>query len=558
MKIKERPWFKIWPSSIPKEIVYPKISLHEILIKTAKEYPNNIAIDYLDNEITYKELNIFSDQFAIGLRKLGVKKQDPIALFLPNNPQFIIAYFGILKLGAIVTSISPLYREREVKYQLVNSGAKIIITLESLYPIIQKVSQKTKLENVILAKPTWNFPNVDDSEINIIHKHNILCFEKIILENSNLTIPSIKIDPKIDLAALQYTGGTTGVVKGAMLTHFNLVSNTLMFKTWIKTKTASENFLTALPLFHIYGMTTSMTVPIASAAKMVLIPKFDPKKILHLIQSKKITVFCGVPTMYSILLTNKDLEKFDLTSIRICISGASPIPPQVQKKFMKITKGLLAEGYGLTEASPVTHCNPIDNTTETVRIGSIGIPLPDTDAKIVDLQHHEKEVPVGEKGELDIKGPQIMRVYWKNPIETKLVLKDGWLLTGDIGKMDKDGFFYITDRKKDLIKYKDYSIYPRELEDIIYENSKIKICAVIGKPAPIVGEIPKAFIVLKENEKITEEEIKAFVNNRVASYKAIREVEFRKDLPISSVGKVLRRILQDEEKQKIAKIKLKN
>lgn len=558
MKIKERPWFKIWPSSMPKEIVYPKISLHEILIKTAKEYPNNIAIDYLDNEITYKELNIFSDQFAIGLRKLGVKKQDPIALFLPNNPQFIIAYFGILKLGAIVTSINPLYREREVKYQLVNSGAKIIITLESLYPIIQKVSQKTKLENVILAKPTWNFPSVDASEINIIHKHNILCFEKIILENSNLTIPSIKIDPKIDLAALQYTGGTTGVVKGAMLTHFNLVSNTLMFKTWIKAKPASENFLTALPLFHIYGMTTSMTVPIASAAKMVLIPKFDPKKILHLIQSKKITVFCGVPTMYSILLTNKDLEKFDLTSIRICISGASPLPPQVQKKFMKITKGLLAEGYGLTEASPVTHCNPIDNTTETVRIGSIGIPLPDTDAKIVNLQHHEKEVPVGEKGELAIKGPQIMRGYWKNSIETKLVLKDGWLLTGDIGKMDKDGFFYITDRKKDLIKYKDYSIYPRELEDIIYENSKIKICAVIGKPAPIVGEIPKAFIVLKENEKITEEEIKAFVNNRVASYKAIREVEFRKDLPISSVGKVLRRILQDEEKQKIAKIKLKN
>lgn len=543
---------------MPKEIVYPKISLHEILIKTAKEYPNNIAIDYLDNEITYKELNIFSDQFAIGLRKLGVKKQDPIALFLPNNPQFIIAYFGILKLGAIVTSINPLYREREVKYQLVNSGAKIIITLESLYPIIQKVSQKTKLENVILAKPTWNFPSVDASEINIIHKHNILCFEKIILENSNLTIPSIKIDPKIDLAALQYTGGTTGVVKGAMLTHFNLVSNTLMFKTWIKAKPASENFLTALPLFHIYGMTTSMTVPIASAAKMVLIPKFDPKKILHLIQSKKITVFCGVPTMYSILLTNKDLEKFDLTSIRICISGASPLPPQVQKKFMKITKGLLAEGYGLTEASPVTHCNPIDNTTETVRIGSIGIPLPDTDAKIVNLQHHEKEVPVGEKGELAIKGPQIMRGYWKNSIETKLVLKDGWLLTGDIGKMDKDGFFYITDRKKDLIKYKDYSIYPRELEDIIYENSKIKICAVIGKPAPIVGEIPKAFIVLKENEKITEEEIKAFVNNRVASYKAIREVEFRKDLPISSVGKVLRRILQDEEKQKIAKIKLKN
>jgi long-chain acyl-CoA synthetase len=385
--------------------------------------------------------------------------------------------------------------------------------------------------------------------MNLICKENVWLFEQIIEDNSASTIPKVQINPEVDLAALQYTGGTTGRAKGAMLTHKNLVSNAIMFATWIQAKNAHEKFLTALPLFHIYGMTTSMNVPISLAAKMVLTPKFDPNNILELIQNKKITVFCGVPTMYSILLANKNIDKFDLTSIRVCISGASPLPPQVQKKFMTITKGFLAEGYGLTEASPVTHCNPIDNTMKTVRVGSIGLPLPNTDAKILDLTNHKKELPIGKKGELAIRGPQVMLGYWQNPIETALVLKGGWLLTGDIGKMDNDGYFYITDRKKDLIKYKDYSVYPREIEDVIYENPNVKICAVIGKPTPIIGEIPKAFVVLKENAKVTKTEIMTFVNEKVAPYKAIREVEFRNSLPLSSVGKVLRRILQEEEKQ---------
>jgi long-chain acyl-CoA synthetase len=300
-------------------------------------------------------------------------------------------------------------------------------------------------------------------------------------------------------------------------------------------------------------MTTSMNVPISVAAKMVLIPKFNPRTILEIIQKKRITVFCGVPTMYSVLLANKEIDKFNLTSIKVCISGASPLPPQVQNRFMTITKGFLAEGYGLTEASPVTHCNPIDKTMKTVRVGSIGLPLSNTEARILDITNHKKEIPIGEKGEVAIKGPQVMIGYWQNPNETALVLNDGWLLTGDIGKMDKDGFFYITDRKKDLIKYKDYSVYPREIEDVIYENSKVKLCAVIGKPALIVGEIPKAFVVLRDNAEATETEIMAFVNEKLAPYKAIREVEFRNSLPLSSVGKVLRRVLQDEEKQKQTK-----
>jgi long-chain acyl-CoA synthetase len=297
-------------------------------------------------------------------------------------------------------------------------------------------------------------------------------------------------------------------------------------------------------------MTTSMTVPISLAAKMVLMPKFEPAKALEAIQRQRVTVFCGVPTMYSVLLANPELGKYDLTSIRVCISGASPLPPQVQKKFMQITGGFLAEGYGLTEASPVTHCNPVDRTMKTVKVGSIGLPLPDTETKIVDLVTGEKTLSQGETGELAVKGPQVMKGYWRKPDETALVLHDGWLLTGDIARMDEDGYFYITDRKKDLIKYKDYSVYPREIEDVLYEHLAVKLCAVVGKPDPVAGEVPKAFIALKEGTVASAEEIMAFVNGKVAPYKAIREVEFRKELPISSAGKVLRRLLYVEEKTK--------
>lgn len=547
---KEKKWFKFWPIHVPQNIDYPEVSLQDLLRKTAKKYPKQIAIVYFNDEITYGELNVLSDHFAAGLLKVNIKKGDRVALFLNNIPQFIIAYFGILKIGAVVTTISPMHREREVNYQLINSGAKSIVTLDSLYPIIEKIKQKTKLETVILTSPNWRSIDTKSHLKSLTGKKNVFSFNEILKMNSLSSIPRIEINSKVDLAVLQYTGGTTGTTKGVMLTHMNLVSNTLMFATWIKAKKAYERFLTALPLFHIYGMTTSMNVPISLAATMILIPKFDSTKILETIQKQRITIFCGVPTMYSVLLTNPKIETFDLTSIRVCISGASPLPPYVQKKFMAITNGVLAEGYGLTEASPVTHCNPIDKTMENLRIGSIGLPLPDTDAKILDINNYKKELSVDEKGELAIKGPQVMIGYWQNSDETGLILKDGWLLTGDIGKMDKDGYFYLTDRKKDLIKYKDYSIYPRELEDIIYEHPAVKLCAVIGKPVPILGQIPKAFIVLKDETKISKTKILTFINEKIAPYKAIKEVEFRKTLPISSVGKVLRRILQNEEKLK--------
>jgi len=542
LQAQNKPWLSYYPKQVPQSINYPAIPLHGLLEKTAEQHPDKVALACGDKEFTYRELNADSNRFAAAVIALGVRKGGRVAIFLPNIPQLLIAYFGILKAGAVLTTISPMHKEREVQHQLSDSGAETIVALDSLHPIVEKVWAKTKLKHVVLT-------SLEEyaSEVASLGKGNVHSFQALLNESRNATAPHVTIDPQEDLAALQYTGGTTGTAKGAMLTHANLVSNAVAFAAWIRGAPARETFLTALPLFHIYGMTTSMNAPISLAAKMVLLPRFEPQTALETIQRHRVTVFCGVPTMYSVLLANSALGSYDLTSIRVCISGASSLPPQVQKRFMQVTGGFLAEGYGLTEASPVTHCTPVDRTMKTVKVGSIGLPLPDTDARIVDVKTGEKTLPPGETGELAVKGPQVMLGYWQKPEETELVLCDGWLLTGDIARMDADGYFYITDRKKDLIKYKDYSVYPRELEDVLYEHPAVKLCAVIGKPEPVVGEIPKAFIILKDGATASEQEITAFVNEKVAPYKAIRELEFRRELPLSSAGKVLRRALRDEE-----------
>ncbi len=546
MPTEDKPWFKSWPSNVPKSLKYPQVPLFEILRKTAKAYPEKTAIVYADREISYKELDVLSDQFASALAGLGVEKGDRVAIYLPNTPQFIIAYYGAAKAGAVSTAISPMHRERELEHQLSDSQAETIITLDTAFPVVQAVWQKTTLKSAITTS-LEDYASKDSAEFSGNNENpNVYLFKRLMKEDAKP--PRVNINPVEELAALQYTGGTTGTAKGAMLTHMNLVANAVAFAAWIKGTMAEEVFLTALPLFHIYGMTTSMNVPVALAAKMVLLPRFEPIKALQAIQRHRATVFCGVPTMYQALLANPELGKYDLTSIRVCISGASPLAPEVQKRFMQVTGGFLAEGYGLTEASPVTHCSPVDPSMRTVRIGSIGLPLPDTDARIVDAETGKKTVPTGETGELAVRGPQVMKGYWHNPIETDTVLRGGWLLTGDIARMEADGYFYITDRKKDLIKYKDYSVYPREIEDVLYEHPAVKLCAVVGKPDQISGEIPKAYIVLKEGASVPEKDIIEFVNGKVASYKAIREIEFRKELPLSSAGKVLRRTLRDENK----------
>ncbi|MEM2118857.1 MAG: long-chain fatty acid--CoA ligase [Candidatus Bathyarchaeia archaeon] len=556
----EKPWHKVWPKNIPRSIDYPVIPLDHFLRQTAEKYPEKTAIVYFDKPLTYSELDMAVDRFAAALNSLEVKKGDKVALYLPNMPQFVIAYYAISRIGAIETAVSPLYRERELEHQLNDSEAETIVILDALYPVLEKVLDKTKIKNIIVtglkeympaAKAFLGtlFKKIPAHKVE--RKENVHFFQELIAKYPP-DPPKVDINPKEDLVALQYTGGTTGTSKGAMLTHFNLVSNAVMCAEWLQGTVGGEAFLTVLPLFHIYGMTTGMNAPIYLAGKMIMLPKFDLEASLKAIQKYRVTCFCGAPTMYSMLLAHPSFQKYDLSSVRFCISGSAPLPPEVQRKWMDATKGVLVEGYGLTESSPVTHCNPLDKTLKTVKIGSIGLPWPDTDAKIMDIETGNTEVAVGETGELVVKGPQVMRGYWKMPEETAAVLRDGWLYTGDIGRMDEDGYFYITDRKKDLIKYKGYSVYPREIEDVLYEHPAVKLCAVVGKPEKISGEIPKAFVVLKDGATATEEEIKSFVNDKVAPYKAIREVEFRKELPMTLVGKVLRRVLQEEEKKKAA------
>lgn len=558
-EIREKPWYKLWPTNVRKSIDYPEVPLFEFLRSAAQKYPEKTAIVYFDRELTYKELDVLSDKFATALADFGVKKGDKVAIFLPNVPQFIISYYGALKAGAIVTAISPLYKEREVEHQLNDSEAETIVVLDLLYPIVEKVWEKTRLRNVIVTGLKDYMPKFKAVLGSLLKKipfrkieprPNVYFFTEL-MAKYEAKPPKVEINPKEDLAALQYTGGTTGIAKGAMLTHMNLVSNAVMCNEWLQANQGEETVLAVLPLFHIYGMTTGMNAPIYFAGRIVLLPRFDPVSVFQVIQKYRVTVFCGAPTMYAMLLAHPDLKKYDCTSIKFCISGAAPLPPEVQKRFMEVTGGVLVEGYGLTESSPVTHCNPLDKTMKTVKVGSIGIPWPDTDAKIVDIETGEKELSPGEIGELIVKGPQVMKGYWKMPEETADVLRNGWLYTGDIGKMDEDGYFYITDRKKDLIKYKGYSVYPRELEDVLYEHPAVKLCGVIGKPDPVSGEIPKAFVVLKEGMAATEEELMKFVNEKVAPYKAIRELEIRKELPLSAVGKVLRRVLREEELKKM-------
>lgn len=559
-KAPEPPWFKFWPEGVRKHIDIPEIPLYDLLTKTAETHPHHTSIVYFHREITYKELDEDSNRVAAALDALGVKKGEKVALFLPNIPQFVIAYYGVLKIGAIETAISPLYKEREVEHQLNDSEAETLIVLDLLYPVAAKILNKTKVKRVIVTRLRDYMPSGTAFLGTLLRKipsqkvarGSGLYFFKDLIGKHNTKPFYVDVNPKEDLAALQYTGGTTGISKGAMLTHMNLVSNAITCAEWLRGKTAEETFLTVLPLFHIYGMTTSMNAPIYLAGKMVMLPRFEIKSTLRAIRDNLVTVFCGAPTMYAMLLNSPEIKKYDISSVRFCISGSAPLPPEVQKKWMELTGGVLVEGYGLTESSPVTHCNPLDETMKTVRVGSIGLPWPDTDAKIVDMETGQTELGKDQNGELVVRGPQVMKGYWKMPEETVQVLRDGWLFTGDIGKMDEDGYFYITDRKKDLIKYKGYSVYPREIEDVIYEHPAVKICAVVGKPDLVASEIPKAFIVLKEGKTATEQEIKEFVNTKVAPYKAIREVEFRTELPMTLVGKVLRRVLQDEERKKTA------
>jgi long-chain acyl-CoA synthetase len=554
-----KPWIANYPPETAPSLEYPRVPLTHFLEQSAAEFPDRPALYFMGRRITYRELLAMSYQFANSLIKRGVKKGDRVAVMLPNTPQAVICYYGTLMAGGTVVMTNPLYTERELIHQLNDSGAETIITLDLLYSRVAAVKASTPLKRLIVTSvgdflPFFKkilYPLVQKKQGDhpqITYGGDVEPFLSVLKESATNPVTP-EVDPEKDIALLQYTGGTTGLAKGVMLTHRNLVANTLQCQAVMyKFVRGRERILAALPLFHVYGMTTVMNKGISIAAEIILVPKFNAKQILKLIDKTKPTLFPGAPTMYIGLINHPDLPKYDLSSITACVSGSAPLPVEVQRRFEELTGGRLVEGYGLTEASPVTHSNPIWGKRVN---GSIGLPWPDTDCRIVDPATGE-ELPQGEIGELAVKGPQVMLGYWNRPEDTAAVLRDGWLLTGDMGYMDAAGYFYIVDRKKDMIIAGGYNIYPREVEEVLFEHPAVQEAAVIGVPDPYRGETVKAFIVLKEGAQVSEEELENHCRKRLAAYKIPRLYEFRKELPKTMVGKVLRRQLQEEEKKRSA------
>ncbi|MCM3759708.1 long-chain-fatty-acid--CoA ligase [Alkalihalobacillus oceani] len=546
-------WLKHYPDEIPHSLDYQNNSLHDYLLRSARTYPDQTAIEFLGKRLTYSELHQQAVRFAQGLQAFGVEKGDRIAIMLANCPQAVISYYGILMTGAIAVQINPLYVERELEHQLTDSGAKVLVCLDLVFPRVQKVRMNTNLQQVIVTSikdylpfpKNLLYPIVQKGNVTVEYNEQTVAFSAF-LKQGGAAFKPVPLDPETDLALLQYTGGTTGLAKGVMLTHQNLVVNTMQAGHWIyKTTPGDERMLAVLPFFHVYGMTVCMNLAIMNGFTLILLPKFEPLQVLKVIAKHRVTLFPGAPTMYIALIHQPNIETYDLSSVLACLSGAAPLPQEVQQTFERLTGGKLVEGYGLTETAPVLTANPIWGTRKS---GSIGIPWPDTEMIVRTADGQEAEP--GEIGEIAVRGPQVMQGYWNMAEETERVLQEGWLLTGDMGYMDEDGFFYIVDRKKDMIIAGGFNIFPREIEEVLYEHEAIQEVAIIGVPDPYRGETVKAFIVPKEGRDVTAEELDQFCRARLAAYKVPHLYEFRSELPKTMVGKVLRRVLLEEEKGK--------
>ena len=564
-----RVWHANYPDEVPTSLEpYPEQSLYQILQDAADNYPDRPATAFLGSRLSYSQLNHEVKSLAAGLVALGVGRGDRVGLILPNSPQFIIGYYAALRIGAIAVGNNPLYTRRELTHQLSDSGCKVVIVLDQLYPTLGEArGQLPDLEHVVVTKITdymkpplsWLAPLKFRREAKaegrpwppVPPEAEVVWWSGLLAEPH--PVPEIaEVDPRNDVAALVYTGGTTGLSKGAKLTHFNLVANATQNKAWFPgLQDGQEAGLCVLPFFHSYGMTVCMNIGILGAGKLILIPKpSDLDQVLRAIEKERPTLFPGVPRLYIAINEAAAKKNIDMTSIKACFSGAAKMPGAVLERFEAATGGTIVEGYGLTETSPTTHANPI---TGVRKEGSVGLPFPDTDCRVVDLDDPTVDVEAGEEGELLISGPQVMAGYWNKPEETDRVFVDGWFRTGDVVRMDDDGYFYIVDRIKEMIIVSGFNVYPNEVEEVIYRHPKVAKVAVIGVPDETTGEAIKAFIVLHEGDTATAEEIIEWCRDPetgLAGYRVPKQVEFRESIPETMVGKVLRRVLVEEERQK--------
>ena len=563
----EKPWSKFYDEGVPATLEYPHIPLDHFLRDTAAKHPNHTAVIFgsavgsrlMDASMSYKELNDAVNRFAASLQKMGVEKGGRVAIMLPNCPQFIIATYATWRIGGIVVCCNPLYVDREIEHLVNDSGTETFVVMSSFYERLKGIRANTGLKRVIVTNIKEYFPGLlkflfsltkekkEGHKVDISGDADTFWFQDMLPEPDKRP-EAVEIDPQ-EIATLIYTGGTTGIPKGTQLTHYNLVSNAIALGIWARAKEAEDVMIDVMPFFHAYGLTVGMNTCIANALTMVLIP--NPRDMVHVLKSietHRATFYPGVPTMFVGFNNFPDRDQYDMSSLRFAVSAAAPLPPEVQQRFQEITGGKMIEAYGLTETGPAATMDPIDRPKDN----SVGIPLPDTDVKIVDADTGEEELSAGEIGEIIIKGPQVMKGYYKMPTETANALRagpdgqGGWFYSGDIGFIDEDGYIHIVDRKKDMIIVSGYNVYPADVEAVLFDHPKVQEAAVIGLPDERTGEMIKAFVVLKEGQISTEEEINAFCREQLAAYKVPRVIEFRKELPKSMVGKVLRRELRME------------
>ncbi|SFM90056.1 long-chain-fatty-acid--CoA ligase [Thermodesulforhabdus norvegica] len=557
MSALEELWLKHYDEGVPRHAAYPEEPLPSILHRNVQKWAHKPITNFYGAVLTYGDLWRQISRMAEALSRLGVKKGDRVAIMLPNCPQYVVSYYATLWLGAVVVNTNPMYVEREIEHQWSDAGVKVAVVLDHLFPRVEKVYSKIGVEYVIVTSFRDALPRhlallyplkarKQKLFTAVPYSDRVLPYGKLLKSNppTEVQCPAT-LD---DIALLQYTGGTTGISKGVILTHRNIMANVVQITKWFPDlEWARERIVCILPFFHVFGMTACMNWALYTGSYMLLIPRFEINEFLKLLHKFRPTIFPGVPTIYVAIVNHPDIKKFDLSSVKFCITGSAPMPVEVINRFEKMTGSIIVEGFGLTESSPVTHCNPLHGLRKP---GSVGIPVSDTECKIVDIETGERELPIGEEGELVVRGPQVMKGYWNKPEETAQALRNGWLYTGDIAKMDEDGYTYIVDRKKDMIIAGGYNIYPREIDEVLYSHPKVLDAVTVGVPDPYRGETVKVFVVPKPGETLTPEEVISFCRERLAAYKVPKLVEIRESLPKSAVGKVLRKELREEELRK--------
>jgi len=553
------PWHRWYDPGVPFTFAYPDWTLPDLLRRSVTRFPQHTALIFYGARLSFRELDVLTTRFAFALRALGVRPGDRVALMLPNVPQAVIGYYGALKAGAIVVQINPMYVSREIEAQLADSGSETILVLDRLYPRVAAVKDRTPLKRILvtsirdflpLGKRLWYDvkARLDGHRVHIETQHQVFDFLTLVKAAPDEGPVPLPVPRPDDLALLQYTGGTTGVAKGVMLSHRNVVANALQGRYWVPDfREGYEVFLGVVPFFHVYGLSTCQHIAMMTGSAVILLPRFQTVEVLRTIHRYRVTILSGIPAMFMAINEFPGLDRYDLRSLRVCLSGAGPLHADVRNRFERATGVKIAEGYGLTEAGPVTHCNPIygDRPDE-----SIGLPFPDTEVRIVDEETGERDLPVGETGELLVRGPQVMSGYWNNRTDTDAVLRNGWLYTGDLVRQDERGFFHLMDRKKDMIKSRGENVYPREVEEILLKHPAIRDAVVVGVPDPQLGEAIKAYIVLREGCRLSKGELLQHCRPWLARFKVPTAVEFRQELPRSAVGKALRRLLREEETRK--------